>query len=73
VLLSVTAINSQLVIVTWRAPTQPNGALISYAITYNLDGGTSSNINVPYNGRDVSHLSIQHRGYIHISYIDTIL
>jgi len=34
VLVSVTPIDSQSVQVTWRAPTQPNGVLISYTIRY---------------------------------------
>ena len=53
-LLSVTTIDSQSVHVTWSAPTQPNGVLISYTIIYNINGGSFNNVNIPYNAREVS-------------------
>jgi len=46
VILSVSAIDSQSVNVTWRAPTQPNGVITSYTIMYTTD--ELSNITVPY-------------------------
>ena len=53
-ILSVTTNDSQSVFETWRAPTQPNGVLISYTITYNINGGSFINVNVPYNRSVVS-------------------
>ena len=53
VLLSVTTIDSHSVHVTWRAPTQPNGVLISYTITYNSDDSLTD-ISVPHDGQTVS-------------------
>jgi len=55
VILSVTTIDSQSVNVTWRAPTQPNGVLISYTITYTIDDNSSeATLTVPYE-RNVSN------------------
>ena len=54
VILSVTTINSQSVHVIWKAPTQPNGILISYTITYSIDHGNNITNDVPYNGELVS-------------------
>ena len=54
VILSVTTVDTQSVHVTWRTPTQPNGVLISYTITYNIDHGNNITIDVPYNGELVS-------------------
>ena len=56
VILSLTTINSQSVHVTWRAPTQPNGVLINYTITYTTDAN-SSEATVPYIG-NVSNLEL---------------
>ena len=53
VILSVTTIDSQSVHVTWRAPTQPNGVLNSYTVTYNINHGSSGRIDVPYDGNPV--------------------
>ena len=51
VVLSFTAIDSESVNVTWRAPTQPNGVLISYTITYTIDDKSNKrNVTVPYEG-----------------------
>ena len=52
-MLSVTTIDSHSVRVTWRAPTQPNGVLFSYTITYYTDSDNDSDttIFIPYNGR----------------------
>jgi len=63
-LLSVTAIDSQSVQVTWRAPTQPNGVLISYTITYTTETDRDSylTIDVPYNGNTVKYT------YIHVTH-----
>ena len=54
VILSLTTIDSQSVQVTWRAPTQPNGVLISYTITYTSDNSSTSHSIDPYNGKTVS-------------------
>ena len=39
-ILSVNTIDSQSVRVMWRTPTQPNGVLISYTITYTTGSKT---------------------------------
>ena len=57
-MLPVTTINTHSVQVTWRAPAQPNGVLISYTVTYNIDGGSFLNANIPYNGSVVSYHTI---------------
>jgi len=49
VILSVIAIDSQSVRVTWREPTQPNGVLINYTIRYTTDDKTSE-VTVSYHG-----------------------
>ena len=54
VILSVTTIDSQSVHVIWNAPTQPNGVLISYTITYTIDDNSSSDFIIPFNGNTVS-------------------
>jgi len=59
VLLSVITIDSQSVQVTWRAPTQPNGILISYTITYIITNSNSHTvISIPYGGQIVSTLYV---------------
>ena len=50
----VTAIDSTSVRVEWSIPTNPNGMLTIYTIMYNIEGGSSRTINVPYNGQLVS-------------------
>ena len=54
VILSLTTIDSQSVRVTWRTPTQPNGVLISYTITYTA-GGKTITTTVPYGGNVNEH------------------
>ena len=51
---AVTAIDSTSVQVEWSAPTNPNGILTIYTIVYNIEGGGSTTMNVPYNGQRVS-------------------
>ena len=48
-ILPLTTIDDQSVCVTWKAPTQPNGVLISYTITYTTDAN-SNETTVPYEG-----------------------
>ena len=48
---TVTAIDSTSVQVEWSIPTNPNGILTVYTITYSIEGGVSMTISVPYNGR----------------------
>ena len=63
VILSVTAIDTHSVRVTWRAPTQPNGVLNSYTIIYHIDYGSDAAIDVHYNGRMVCSY------YVHVNCI----
>ena len=49
-IISLTTIDSQSVHVSWKAPTQPNGVLINYTITYTTDANGSSEATVPYEG-----------------------
>ena len=51
---AVTAIDSTSVQVEWSIPTNPNGMLTIYTIMYNVEGGSSRTVNVPYNGQPVS-------------------
>jgi len=60
VLISVTTIDSQSVHATWRAPTQPNGVLTSYTISYHTNTGSDLSVDVPYNGRMVSTYYTMH-------------
>ena len=55
---AVTAIDSTSVRVEWSMPTNPNGMLTVYTITYNIEGGDSINVKIPYNGQPVSILYI---------------
>ena len=50
---AVTAIDSTSVQVEYE-PTNPNGMLTIYTIMYNVEGGSSRTVNVPYNGQLVS-------------------
>jgi len=49
----VTNISSSVVRVTWTRPTNPNGILLTYTITYVNNGDTRSQT-VNYNGEEVS-------------------
>ena len=53
-MINVTAIDSTSVRVEWSIPTNPNGMLTIYTIMYNVEGGSSRTVNVPYNGQLVS-------------------
>ena len=69
----VTAIDSTSVQVDWSIPTNPNGILTVYAITYNIEGGVSMTVNVQYNGQLVMYMCT-YIGDIHtyiIRYIST--
>ena len=50
---TVTGISSSAVRVTWTRPTMPNGIITTYTIMYVVDGN-NMNVNVPYNGEEVS-------------------
>ena len=56
-ILSVTTIDSQSVSVTWKAPTQPNGVLISYTITYTT-GGKTNKTTISYGGNVNKHCAV---------------
>ena len=56
VITAVTAIDATSVQVTWSMPTNPNGILTVYTITYNVEGGNSRTVNIPYSGQPVSIL-----------------
>ena len=57
---SVTTIDSQSVSVTWTAPTQRNGVLISYTITYYTESDNDSDaIFIPCNGRMVRTVCVE--------------
>ena len=76
VITAVTAIDSQSVLVTWRAPAEPNGVITSYTITYNT-GGSSNFINVSFNGETVCankclKLKLHLYTYAHILILDSI-
>ena len=51
---AVTAIDSTSVRVEWSMPTKPNGILTFYTIAYNIEGGDSKTVKIPYNGQPVS-------------------
>ena len=55
-IISVTAIDSYSVHVTWRAPTEVNGLIAYYTISYNIDFREDLNLtmDVPFNGETVS-------------------
>ena len=53
---AVTAIDSTSVRVEWSIPTNPNGILTFYTITYNIEDDDSRTVNIPYNGQLVSLL-----------------
>ena len=52
VITAVTAIDNQSVLVTWRAPAEPNGVITGYTIMYNI-GGSLNFTNVSSNGETV--------------------
>ena len=54
VITEVTAIDSVSVRVEWSKPTNPNGVLTIYTITYNTEGRIMRTVNIPYNGKLVS-------------------
>ena len=53
---AVTAIDSTSVQVQWSKPTNPNGILLIYTITYIIEGSGSVTVNIPYNGQPVSEI-----------------
>ena len=54
VITAVTAIDSASIRVVWSIPTNLNGMLTIYTITYNTEGDVMRIVNVPYNGKPVS-------------------
>lgn len=54
VIISVSAIDSYSVLVTWSAPVKANGIITNYTITYNIEEGLNFTVNVPFNGETVS-------------------
>ena len=65
---AVTAVDSTSVQVQWSKPTNPNGILSIYTITYIIEGSGSVTENIPYNGQPVSeiHTWIIHSLSLHI-------
>ena len=59
---AVTTTDSTSVRVEWSIPTNPNGILTFYTITYSIESGVSTTVDVPYSGQLV-------RGYVN-SYCD---
>ena len=55
---TVTAIDSTSVRVEWSIPINPNGILTFYTITYSIEIGVSTTVDVPYSGQLV-------RGYVY--------
>ena len=55
---SVTTTDSTSVRVEWSIPTNPNGILTFYTITYSIEGSVSKTVDVPYSGQLV-------RGYVY--------
>ena len=53
VITAVTAIDSQSVLVTWRAPAEPNGIITGYTLTYNVEGLLNVTVNVSFTGEIV--------------------
>ena len=49
VITMVTAIDFTSVRVEWNMPTNVNGMLTIYTITYNIEGGDNRTVNIPYN------------------------
>ena len=54
VITAVTAIDSASIRVVWSIPTNLNGMLTIYTITYNTEGDVMRIVNVPYNEKPVS-------------------
>ena len=63
-----TAIDSTSVRIEWSKPTDPNGILSIYTITYIIEGSGSTTENIPYNGQPVSdiHAWVIHSLLVHI-------
>ena len=67
---AVTAIDSTSVQVQWSKPTNPNGILLTYTITYIIEGSGSVTENIPYNGQPVSDI---HTYIIHILLVHMLI
>ena len=65
---AVTAIDSTSVRVEWSIPNNTNGVLTFYTITYSIDDGVSTTVDIPYSGQLVSRLCIMES----IVYVHTI-
>ena len=56
---NITAIDSESVHIEWNIPTDTNGILSIYTISFTVDDGTVSSLEVPSKGQDVSHSFIK--------------
>ena len=55
-----TAIDSESVLIEWYMPTNTNGILSIYTISYNTENGVERNLIIPFNGQNVSQFYIHH-------------
>ena len=53
VITAVTPIDDQAVLVTWRAPAEPNGIITGYTLTYTVEGLLNVTVNVSFTGEMV--------------------
>ena len=51
----ITAIDSESVHIEWNIPTNINGILTNYTISYTIENGSERNVTVPFNGQNVSN------------------
>ena len=51
----ITAIDSGSVRIEWNMPTDANGELTIYTITYTIENGPGRRLIVPFNGKNVSY------------------
>ena len=56
VIKNITAIDSESVRIEWNVPTEINGILTTYTISYTIESGSGRSIIVPFNGQNVSHM-----------------
>ena len=54
----ITAIDSESVQIEWHIPTNTNGILSIYTISYIVDNHPKRSLIVPFNGQNVSHTCI---------------
>ena len=65
IITSVTAIDSYSLHVMWTVPTEPNGIITNYIITYSI-GALNFTINIPFNGETVSNNNIMLLIYLYV-------